>query len=128
MKNCKNFKIYKFKFAYPNGSSERAYKERWKRAKNLTAFQIKLINNFCSLNFMELGKHTFYWKENRIPYKKEWLTSPFEIGEDMLEEEMGMEFHYNWDQLYMAVPLTNLTLIDFFEQNKPNWVTTVKKI
>lgn len=127
MKNCKNFKIYKFKFAYPNGDSAKANKERWKRAQELTNFKIKLIDNFCSLSFKGLGTYSFLNSE-RVPYKKEWLTSPFEIGQDMLQEEIGMEFHYSWDQLYIAVPLTNINMIQFFDSNVPSWVTIVKKI
>lgn len=127
MKNCKNFKIYKFKFAHPSGSSTRANKERWKRAEDLTSFQIKLIDEFCSLSFKDLRIYSFL-NEERICYKKDWLISPFEIGQDMLQEEMGIEFHYYWDQLYVAVPITKTDIIKFFDDNVPNWVTTVKRI
>lgn len=128
MKNCKNFKIYKFKFAYPYGESFDASKERWKRAKEMTDFKVKLIDEFCSLKFVDLGQHTFFSGKERVPYKKPWLTSPFEIGQDMLQEEQGIEFHYSWDQLYIAVPLSKPNIIEFFDGNIPEWVTIVKKI
>ena len=45
MKNCKNYKIYKFKFAI-HGESHKKRLESWKKAQELTEFKMKLINNF----------------------------------------------------------------------------------
>ena len=123
MNNGKNFKIYKFKVAYPNGDGKRATKERWKRAQELTDFKVKLINNFCSDNFQELCNKSI----NGTLYKG-YRISPFDAGVEMLEDEYGMHFGNYWDQLYVAVPISNLSLIDFFDKNIPGWVTIVKKI
>lgn len=123
MINCKNFKIYKFKFAYPHGDGEKPTKERWRRGRELTTFKQILIDNFCSNNFQELCNKSI----DGTIYKG-YRISPFDTGVDMLQDEYGLHFGYYWDQLYIAVPISNLPLINFFEQNKPNWVTTVKKI
>ena len=122
MKNCKNFKIYKFKYAYPKGDSEKSNQERWKRAEDMTNFKIKLIDNFCCLNFKELSNPFL-----KNP-KKYSLISPFEIGLEILEKEENIQSHYYWDNLYIAVPLTKPNIIDFFDKNIPTWVTTVKRI
>ena len=90
---------------------------------------IKLPTNVSITTSCPVWPATYsFLNEERICYKKDWLTSPFEIGQDMLQEEMGIEFHYYWDQLYVAVPITKTDIIKFFDDNVPNWVITVKRI
>lgn len=123
MKNCKNFKIYKFGYNYPKGRGTKSHRIRWERAEDLSQFKIKLFNKYCSLNFQELCNKSM----SGVRYKG-YLTSPFDRGSDMLQDEHGLHFGNYWDQLYIAVPITKTDIIDFFDNNIPSWVTTVKKI
>jgi hypothetical protein len=131
MTNCKNYTIYKFFFA-TKMNTEAGRKENWKRAQEYTDFKLKLINNFSPENFDELVKYTFFsegvLKKPRIPYKKNWLLSQFDIGMDMVKEKYGCKFECHWGSDYMAIPKIETELIKFFENNKPDWVKNVTKI
>ena len=130
------YKIYKFDFTYSKSkaSEEKQTAVRWERANELTKFKQKMIDELNHENFNELRKYTL-WAEP-LGLKKEEYVSPrnypvfdcFEIGLDMLNTKFGLLNEYHWNSLYFLVPLNQPDLINFFENNKPSWVTNVSKI
>lgn len=130
MKNCKDYRIFKFK----NSIGIKTEKQRQKsygNAKELVKFKQRLIEKFSGETFDTLSR---FWIGpdktfgNREKYKKEWLSSPFDIGIDMLCEKYGLRWENHWDQLYVAIPLKHPDLLAFVEEIKPDWATVVKKI
>ena len=123
MKNCKSYKIFKFK---PLGKTR---KEIVKKNNYIAYYKVNLIDKFSKENFEELGKYFFSKsKKDKLVYHKPWLMGTFEIGLDMINEEYGVLFEYHWDYLYIAVPLKYEQIVNWFDENKPDWVTTVKRI
>ncbi len=56
------------------------------------------------------------------------IFDQFEIGMDMLYKKYNMYHEYHWRSLYFLVPHEQAELIEYFEKNKPSWVTNVKRI
>jgi len=73
-------------------------------------FLIALLNKFCSKNFDGLSVYF----DSRIKYKKSYIFGPYDIGMDMLEEELGLRRESNWDYYYYKIPIENKELVDFF--------------
>jgi hypothetical protein len=76
-------------------------------------FQIKLVDKFCSESFQVIIKKYFFGKEK---YKKPSITGIFDIGMDLLSEEIGLLLERHWSYLYFKVPKDNIELVRFFEE------------
>ena len=113
MKNCKDYIIYKFDNKTSMETPEKRAK-KWKKAQEFTDFKVNLINNFADENFDDLCKRKF--------------GSGFDIGMNMIEEKFDCKFECHWRHDYYAVPKIHKELIEFFENNIPDWVTKVSKI
>jgi len=133
-----HYKIYKFDFT---GSKQRIKNEErqrlltWNRAKEMSAFNMKLISDMCDETFDELVKYTLFAKFaeiEQVEYKSKKygniLWDSFEIGMDMLYAKYGMHHEHHWRSVYYLVPVEQKKLIEYFDKNAPDWVTTVKKI
>ncbi len=106
MKNCKNFKIYKF----DTGMRDRIKNVKnlslqFQRSKELTNFKEKMINELSGSNFDEISeKHcmlsVYYNKHRKIqePYKKNWLFSVFDIGIDIVMEKQNIQYETHWEE------------------------------
>ena len=126
MKDCKNLKIYKFYYGTPMNNDEQI-SENWRRAEDMNNFKRNLIDNFCQEKYDDLIKYTV-WAKTRIQYSKPWLSDQMDIGIDMLSDIHSIKFEHHWGNMYIGVPLEKTAIINFFEANKPSWVTTVKRI
>lgn len=132
------YKIYKFDFT---GSKLRIKDEKrqrqlsWDRANAMSVFKMKLISAMCDEKFEDLVKYTLFAKPLKIEhveYKSTQygheLWDSFEIGMDMLYGKYGMLHEHHWSSVYFLVPVDQKELIEYFDKNMPEWVTTVKKI
>lgn len=113
-------------------NEDKLNKLRWKYASEYTQFQIDLINNFCSKNFEELN---FYYYEidpetgHFKKYKDGHIFGPYDIGHDMLKDELGLLREHHWMYIYYKVPRSNEKLISFFLNQKFSFnVKTLKTI
>ena len=130
------YKIYKFDFTFSKSkaSEEKQDKVRWERAEEMTAFKKKLIDEMCDEDFETLVKYTSWAKPlgiEHVEYKSprnHYVSDRFEIGFDMLHTKYGMKAEYHWNHLYLFVPQDATAMLEFFEKNKPSWVTNVSKI
>lgn len=130
------YKIYKFDFTFSKSkaSEEKQDKVRWERAQEMTAFKKKLIDELCDENFEALVKYTLWAEPLGVEYVE--YKSPrnypaydrFEIGMDMLNTKYGFKFESHWNHMYLFVPEDATAMLEFFEKNKPSWVTNVSKI
>ena len=112
----KKYKIYRFDiYAHMIKSKDEQKMNvlRWKYAGEYGEFKQQLIDKFCSKDFKTLAEDHFIKK---TPYKKEWIFGPFDIGQDMLEEEIGLICEEHWYYKYYKVPIDNKELISFFDQ------------
>jgi len=99
---------------------------RWKYAGEYTDFMIRLLNRFCSLNFTELGELYFSPANS---YKKSWIFGPYDIGMDMLEEELGLIREHQWMYVYFKIPRENVDMVEFFTSQEFSFnVKTVQTI
>ncbi len=73
-------------------------------------FNQALFNKFCSKNFEEL--QIYHYPANQ--YKKSWIFGPYNVGYDMLEEEVGLRRESHWDYYYYKIPIENKELVNFF--------------
>jgi hypothetical protein len=130
------YKIYKFDFTFSKSraSEEKQHKVRWERAQELTKFKHKLIDELNDEDFNALVKYTDWAKPLGIEFveykspRNHYVSDRFEIGFDMLHTKFGMKAEYHWSSLYFFVPEDATVMIEFFEKNKPTWVTNVSKI
>lgn len=137
-RKCSNYKIYKFNVVITRMSQPDTSKisnERWQRAEAHTQFKIKLINALAPENFEALlNRYTPYGKalglktEEYISPRNRHVFGAYEIGLDMLHTKYGLLQEHHWMYTYYLVPKDQQVLIDFFENNKPSWVTNVKRI
>lgn len=101
-------------------------KLRWDYGGEYVEFTIDLINKFCSRNFEDLSLEFFNPKNK---YKKSHIFGPYDVGMDMLEEELGLRREHNWNYIYFKIPRENEELIKFFESQKFSFeVKTVQTI
>lgn len=112
MKNCKNYKIYKFNYAI-SGNTDYMNRKRWIRANELTDFKIKLIDKFSCMSYQE-------WVSNHFLRSFEKSFEYF--------ESIGFQIETQWSSLYMGVPKDRTDIIEFIDNNSPNWTKVVKKI
>lgn len=88
-------------------------------------FSQALFNKFCSMNFEQLG--IYFYAANK--YKKSWIFGPYNVGYDMLEEELGLIRENHWDYYYYKIPIENKELVEFFTSWKFSFdVKTVQTI
>jgi hypothetical protein len=134
----KDYKIYKFDYTCSKSRSKDEKKLdqlRWDRAKAMTNFKKKLIDDMCDENFEEIRKYTL-WAEPLGIKKQEYksvqigieLWDGFEIGIDMLYKKYGMLHEHHWSSIYILVPIKQTELIKYFDEHAPEWVTNVKRI
>lgn len=115
---------------YASGSKskdmDKLTKLRWKYAGEHSEFKKDLINKFCSVSFNTLA---ITYIDPKIKYKKPWIFGPFDIGLDMLEEEVGLVMEFHWMYVYYKIPRDNVELIKFFEERKFSFkIKTVQTI
>ena len=133
MKNCKDFVVFKFYYATPM-ETDRQIKKNWKRAQEFVKFKKDLIDLFAGETHSQISENYTHYSKKNIgqPLKKwaykGWMYDSYEIGIDMLKDNQGMQFEHQWKYLYIGVPKTNKKVLNFFEKNKPEWVTIVSKI
>lgn len=105
---------------------------RWKYAMEHTEFEVDLINKFCSKNFIELGNeyYNFDIETGKFKkYKNGHVYGQFDIGYDMLKDEIGLLKETHWGYIYYKIPRSNEELIEFFLNQKFSFnVKTVKTI
>jgi hypothetical protein len=114
----KNYLILRFDIYNKISKSknkDKLNKIRWQYAEEYTKFQIELFDRFCSLTFKELSDKYFLYKEN---YKKNWVIGVYDIGWDMLQDELGLVREYQWSYHYFKIPINNIELIKFFKEYK----------
>jgi hypothetical protein len=124
MKNCKNFKIFKFKYAIPVDTSKQRV-ESMRRANLMTNFKIKFIDAFAE-DLWETMLH----KQYKGDYKDQpdYYLSPYERGLEQIENNHGTQWTIQSSSWYIAIPLANKKMIEFMDKNTPDYVTTVQKI
>ena len=114
-------KMLKFK------DEDASHKIRYEYAKVYTVFKTDLINKFCSVSWENLNKKYGYIKPAK--YVKEWIFGPFDIGDDMLQEETGLRKEHHWMYVYYKIPKVNKEMVEFFDKySLPFNVKLVKKI
>jgi len=135
MRKCKDYKIYKFNVVISKKEGiKNLSKDRWARAQESTQFKIKLINTLAPENFEALSKYTLFAKplglkmEEYVSPRGHYTSDAYEIGLDMLHTKYGLLMEHHWSYTYYFVPLNQPELLEFFENNKPSWVTNVKRI
>ena len=107
-------------------NEDKLNKLRWQYAGEHSEFKKDLIDKFCSVDFTTLAV-SYFDSKNR--YKKPWIFGPFDIGLDMLEEEVGLVMEFHWMYVYYKIPRENVELIKFFEDRKFSFkIKTVQTI
>lgn len=100
-------------------------KIRWEYATAHTAFLHKLIDTFSGTTFDKLCQD---WID-RIPYSKEWISSPHDRGIDIVKEKEGLLTVHQWMYLYYKIPIKNTKMINFFKKvNLPFNIKIVSKV
>lgn len=90
-------------------------------------FNQALFNKFCSKNFEELG--IYFFSKNVYKADKPYIMGPYNVGYDMLEDELGLIRQSSWDYYYYKIPRENKELVDFFTSWKFSFnVKTVQTI
>lgn len=124
----KDYIIYKLQYIGKD------YKQTFEQAAEYNRFLRKLIDAFAPENCSEIGrKYTFWSDENLNKEYKEFaykghLVDTREIGLEMLWETHGIINNMQWRSMYIYIPIIKPKIIEFVEQNKPDWVTTVKRM
>jgi len=131
----KDYKIYRFDVYLKMTKSkdeDKCHEQRWENAVHFNQFKENLINIFNEESFADLVKYTKYAKYLNIEpakYKKSWLFNQYEIGIDMLKENLGLCMEHQWGYIYFKVPLNQHRLIKFFDSyNPPFNIKIVKTI
>lgn len=112
MKDCKNYEIFKFHYAVDMSIDDGA--ENWKRANEYTEFRLEMFDRFSGMTRRE-----------------RWEKFGFDAREEttqLLEDTRGIIHTNQWRSSYWLVPKADTEAVEFFEKNKPDWVTKVSKI
>ena len=124
MKNCKDHKIFKFKYAIPVDTSKQRV-ESMRRAQLMTRFKINLIDAFADDKWEEINRKK--WAGDYKEQSDFYLDS-YERGLEQVEKNHKIKTTIQWSSWYLAVPLTNKKMLKFMDKNTPDYVTIVKKI
>jgi hypothetical protein len=128
MLNCKNYIIYKFGYQIPMETDSQRTK-LYERIREFLDFKKKFINEFNRESIDEMVKYTNFAKYvgiTQISYSKNWLFSEIEIGLDMLTEDYKLYISEQYKSLYIAIPKEHVKMVEFVENNKPNWAKNIK--
>lgn len=124
----KDYIIYKLQYAAED------YDITFKQAAEYNQLIRKLIDAFAPENCSEIGRKYTFWSEENLHKETEefaykgHLVDTRDIGLEMLWETHGIINNHQWRSMYIYIPVTKPEIIEFMEQNKPSWVTTVKRM
>jgi len=124
MKNCKDHKIFKFKYAIPVDTSKQRV-ESMRRAQLKTRFIINLIDAFADELWEDLCRKHY---EGVYREQPDFYLDSYERGLEQVEKNHKIQTTIQWSSWYLAVPLTNKKMLKFMDKNTPDYVTIVKKI
>ena len=136
-KKKKDYKIYSLKSYNNNLTKARA------QAKEALDFKIEMVNNFSGISDDEIrAKYTCWaphvnggipqviYKENDDYWGNFWKTEySWNIGINMICDKYGMITGFN-ERVgdYYAIPLNQLELIKWVDENSPSFTKIIKRI
>lgn len=143
VRSKKYYKIYKFDTSLvqqrrKNKDQSKINKLSFQRADEAVKFQIKLINDMNTETFEDLVRFTLYAKHLQIkpeiymcirygkPGYKMW--DQYEIGMDQMYIKYKMLYEHHRHSTYYLIPIEQKDLIEYFDENVPLWVKTLKRI
>lgn len=133
------YKIFKFDVILVKRGvdSQLVNRRRMARCQEWHKFELQFLDKFCREKNHDLQRYTLLAKhlgmQQETYRRKDGTENPtlfhaHEIAWDMLQEDSGVKLLRVWDYHYVAIPLEQHEMIDFFEQNAPSWRSTVKQI
>lgn len=137
MENCKDYKIYKFDYSFHKSKKKEEIRNklRWDRCLEMSQFKVKLIDTYSPENFLDLHRYTslatllkLEQAEYISPNNKPMLFDSYEIGLDMIQTLYGVRLESHWMNQYYIVPIKHTDVIEWFDTNVPEWVTTVNRL
>ncbi len=115
MRNCKNFKIYKFRYNIKN--FDMLDLESRERIREYHNFKMWFINMFSGKPWMSWAKDAFHM-----------YTDPTEDAIHYMETHFGIHAGVYWGSWCLAIPISRSDMIEWVDRNVPKWTEVKKRI